>query len=137
MQVVIKASKTEPFRQGVLLYIGTINSQLCPVATVIGFMVERGSASGPLFTWSNGRYLTHDKFVLEARKALSAVGIKVDDYARHSFRIRAATTAAEKEGFANKNIRQVAKLSLYPMYKNISASNVQCGKEVITRIETV
>ena len=102
MQVVIKASKTDPFRQGVSLYIETTNSQLCPVAAVIGFMarfmVERGSASGPLFTWSNGRYLTRDRFVLEVRKALSAVGIKAEpeDYVGHSFRIGAATTAAER-----------------------------------------
>ena len=96
MQVVIKASKTDPFRQGVSVYIGTTNSQLCPVAAVIGFMVERGNSSGPLFTWSNGHYLTRDRFVLEVRKALSAVGIKAEDYAGHSFRIGAATTAAEK-----------------------------------------
>ena len=59
-------------------------------------MVERGSVSSPLFTWSNGHYLTCDRFVLEVRKALLAVGIKAEDYAGHSFRIGAATTAAEK-----------------------------------------
>ena len=75
-----KASKTDPFRQGVSLYIGTTNSQLCPVAAVIGFIGERGSISGSLFTWSNGHYFTHDRFVLEVRKALSAVGIKAEDY---------------------------------------------------------
>ena len=74
MQVVIKAPKTDPFRQGVSLYIGTTNSQLCPVVAVIG--------------WSNRRYLTRNRFVLEVRKALSVVGIKAEDYAGHSFRIR-------------------------------------------------
>ena len=93
IQVVIKASKTDPFRQRVKIYIGM---QLCPVAAVVRFMVERGSSVGPLFTWSNGHYLTRDRFVVEVRKALSSVGIKAEEYVGHRFRIGAATTAAER-----------------------------------------
>ena len=96
MQVVIKSYKTDLFRQGVSVYIRTTNSQLCPVVAIIGFMEERGRAGGPLFTWSNGHYLTRDWFMLEVRKAFSAVETKAEDYAGHSFRIGAATTAAEK-----------------------------------------
>ena len=57
------------------------------MATVIGFMIERGSASGPLFMWSNGRYLTWNRLVLEVRKALSAVGIKAEDCAAQEKRV--------------------------------------------------
>ena len=80
MQVVIKASKIDPFRQRVSVYIGATNSLLCPLAAIVGFMVERGSTEGPLFMWSNGRYLTRDRFVTEVRKALSSVGIQAENY---------------------------------------------------------
>ena len=132
MQVVIKASKTDPFRQGVSVYIGTTNSQICPVTAVIGFMVQRGGSSGPLFTWSNRHYLTRDRFVLEVRKALSAVGIKAEDYADHSFRIRAATHSGRKgcTRLTHKNIRQMAELSLYPVHKNPSASTCAMWQEL-------
>ena len=41
IQMVIKAShKTDPFRQGVSIYIGATSSQLCPLAAVMGFMVK-------------------------------------------------------------------------------------------------
>ena len=96
MQVVIKASKTDPFRQGVSVCIKATNSLLCPLAAVVTFMVERDSTEGPLFTWSNGRYLTWHRFVTEVRKALSSVGIQAENYAGYSFRIGAASTAAEK-----------------------------------------
>ena len=33
-------------------------------------MVIRGDASGPLFIWVNGRYLTQEKFVAGVRRAL-------------------------------------------------------------------
>ena len=75
MQIAIKASKTDPFRQGVSVYIGATNSLIYPLAAVVGFMVERGSTVDPLFTWNNGCYLTQDRFVTEVRKALSSVGI--------------------------------------------------------------
>ena len=95
MQVILKASKTDLFRQGTSLFIGATDSQLCPVAAVLSFMVARGRAAGPLFSWKNGCYLTKDKFVAEIRKVLTAVGLKPEEYAGHSFRIGAATTAAQ------------------------------------------
>ena len=79
MQVILKALKTDPFRQGTSLCIGTTNSQLCPVATVLSFMVAKERAAGPLFSWQNGRYLTRDKFVAEIREVLAAVGLKPEE----------------------------------------------------------
>ena len=63
MQVRIKASKTDPFRQGVTLHIGVTGGPLCPVAALLNYMVARGSKPGPLFIWEDGRYLTRDRFV--------------------------------------------------------------------------
>lgn len=96
LQVNIKASKTDPFRQGCTIYIGATKSSICPVAAVLSFMVARGSAPGPLFTWEGGQFLTRERMVAELRSALRARGIQAKDYAGHSFRIGAATTAARR-----------------------------------------
>ena len=95
IQVVIKASKTDPFRQGVTLHIGITGDPLCPVAAVLSYMVARGGSPGPLFTWEDNRYLTRHRFVISVRAALTEAGYVAKDYAGHSFRIDAATTAAE------------------------------------------
>lgn len=94
IQVSIKASKTDPFRQGVTIYIGATGGQLCPVTAVLSYMVARGSGQGPLFLREDGRYLTRESFVVGVRAALTIAGLKANDYAGHSFRIGAATTAA-------------------------------------------
>ena len=44
IQVTIKQSKTDPFRQGVELYLGKTGKDICPVCLVIG-----GAKPGPLF----------------------------------------------------------------------------------------
>ena len=96
LRVTIKASKTDPFRQGVTLHIGMAGGALCPVAAVLRYMVARWNAAGPLFCWEDGRYLTRDHFVKSVRAALTTAGYKAANYAGHSFRIGAATTAAQR-----------------------------------------
>ena len=93
IEVYIKASKTDPFRQGVRVYLGRTNSELCPVAAVLAYMVERQSSPGPFFKFVDGRYLTRARFVSEIRAALQAAGVPDSGYSGHSFRIGAATTA--------------------------------------------
>lgn len=92
----IKASKTDPFRQGVTIYLGRTYYEICPVSAILRYLVERGSAPGPLFTFRDGRFLTRERFVLAVREALAAAGVDTSKYSGHSFRIGAATTAAER-----------------------------------------
>ena len=94
IQVTIKSSKTDPFRQGVTLHIGVAIDPHCPVAAVLSYMVARGNTPGPLFIWEDGHCLTREHFVAGVRAALEAAGYVANDYAGHSFRIGAATTAA-------------------------------------------
>ena len=49
LQVNIKASKTDPFRQDVFVYLGRTNVDVYPVANILAYMVLRGSAPGPFF----------------------------------------------------------------------------------------
>lgn len=49
LQVNIKASKTDLFRQGVFVYLGQTNVDVYPVAAILAYMMLRGSAPGPFF----------------------------------------------------------------------------------------
>ena len=92
--VAIKASKTDPFRKGVTVHIGATKSQLCPVAAVLAYMVQRGPQAGPFFLFEDSHRLTRDRLVAEVRRALERAGVDPSHYSGHSFRIGAATTAA-------------------------------------------
>ena len=94
LEVRIKASKTDPFRKGISVYLGRTDTDLCPVAAILGYMVLRGSRQGPFFLFRDGRFLTRDRFVVQVRRALQVAGVDSSQYAGHSFRIGAATTAA-------------------------------------------
>ncbi len=96
LRVTIKQSKTDPFRQGVNLFVGRTGTDLCPVAAVLDYLRHRGTAAGPLFLFSNGRVLTRQRFVILVREALLTAGISQEKYCGHSFRIGVATTAATK-----------------------------------------
>lgn len=96
VQVQIKASKTDPFRKGVAVYLGRGSADLCPVAASLNYMVQRGPGEGPFFRFSDGRPLTRERFVAAVRSALRAAGVDCSRYAGHSFRIGAATTAAHQ-----------------------------------------
>ncbi len=90
----LKASKTDPFRQGVNIHVGRTGSTLCPVATLLNYLTIRGTNPGLLFHFQDGAPLTKSKFTSHLRKALSSRGINSSLYAGHSFRIGAAKTAS-------------------------------------------
>jgi hypothetical protein len=93
IQVNIKVSKTDPFRQGCIIALGQGRSPLCPVEAVLSYLSIRGGTSGPLFVRANGVPLTRTFFTERLRTLLSAAGI-AGRYSSHSFRIGAATSAA-------------------------------------------
>ena len=90
----IKQSKTDPFRQGVTIFLGRTDTPLCPVAALLPYLALRGPGEGPLFRFRDGRALTRPRLVTAIREALAKAGLRPDEYAGHSFRIGAATTAA-------------------------------------------
>ncbi len=94
VEVRIKASKTDPFQKGVSVYLGRTDSDICPVAAVLGYMVNRGTSPGPVSSRSNGHPLTRARLVGESRSALRQAGIDAARYAGHNFRSGAATTAS-------------------------------------------
>ena len=116
-EILIKASKTDPFRRGVSIYLGRGSCDLCPVAAVLNYMVQRGSAPGPFFRFVNGNYLTRERFVTAIRTALATAGINPSHYAGHSFRIGATTTAV-RQGVQDSFIKTLGRWesSAYTVY---------------------
>lgn len=96
LEVRIKASKTDPFRKGVSVFLGVTGGELCPVAANLNYMIRRGSHQGPFFLFANGSFLTRERFVNAVREALDKRRVDSSRYAGHSFRIGAATTAAQR-----------------------------------------
>ena len=108
LRVYLKASKTDPFRVGVHIYVGRTGNTLCPVTAVLYYMVARGRSSGPFFKFENGTPLTRMKFVDKVKEALSVAGVDCTAYSGHSFRIGAATTAAER-GISDATIKMLGR----------------------------
>ena len=94
IRVHIKASKTDPFRQGVFVYLGATGNDFCPVAAVSAYLAVRGREPGPFFRFASGAPLTREALVKQLRAALSQFDVDVSQYSGHSFRIGAATTVA-------------------------------------------
>ena len=90
VSLLIKASKTDPFRQGVLLRIARNDSHLCPVNALRHLDRVHPSRSGPLFTFHNGRFLSRrdiNRLLVQSTEGRMTVS-------SHSLRIGAASTAA-------------------------------------------
>ena len=95
VRVSIKASKTDPFRKGVSIFLGRTYNDICPIAALLAYLAAQGQqGAGPLFHFKDGHYLTRQCFVEHVRTALQQSGINPAHYSGHSFRIGAATTAA-------------------------------------------
>ncbi len=91
----IKESKTDRLRRGATVTLGWTGTGLCPVRAVLAFLVQRKAGPGPFFRDQAGDALTRKAFVAEVRKALVKAGIASQDISGHSFRIGAATAAAQ------------------------------------------
>ncbi len=98
----IKESKTDRQRAGAMVTLHKTGTDICPVESVLRFMVTRGAGPGPFFTDREGVGLTRRVFVEEVRKALAKKGASVEGISGHSFRIGAATAAAESGATAEE-----------------------------------
>jgi hypothetical protein len=88
--LVIKASKTDPFRQGVTIRLAANDSFLCPVTALRQFLLVHPTRTGPLFTYQSKKFLTPkdvNKLLVDTTNGLA-------NTTSHSLRIGAASTAA-------------------------------------------
>ena len=128
VQITIKQSKTDPFRQGVQLYLGKTDTGLCPVKAVWAYLATRDAIPGPLFKLANTQGLTRQEFSARLTRTLTAAGVPVKGYTTHSFRIGAATTAKEA-GVSDVHIKMLGcwKSDAYQLY-------VRTPKERLARL---
>ena len=87
LQVRLKASKTDPFRAGVDVFVDRTMCKLCPVAD------EEGQQLWTLICLQ--QWEARSRFATEVKEALTIAGVDSLCYSGHSFRSEAATTAAE------------------------------------------
>ena len=95
LRIRIKQSKTDPFRQGVDIYLGRTGEVLCPVRGILPYLAQRGNRPGPLFVYQDGRMLTRHLFSTAVDKLLTELHMDKRLYNTHSFRIGAATSAIQ------------------------------------------
>ena len=92
----LKASKTDPYRQGCSLLIAPSHRSVCVLRALRKYLALRlTSGTSPLYVFQSGNYLTRAKVTTIIRTLLQRLGISSELYASHSFRIGAATSAAE------------------------------------------
>ena len=94
VRVHLKRSKCDQFGAGADIILGRTGLPLCPVVAILKFIEIRGSSAGPFFRGSDAQPVLKAWFVEQLRGILAAVGLPQLEYAGHSFRIGAATTAA-------------------------------------------
>ena len=95
LRVIIKQSKTNPFHQGVTLFLGRKESSICPVTGILPFLAIRGSKVGPLFVLRYGRMLTRQLFSTFLDNILNELHLISEHNNTHSFCIGAATSIKE------------------------------------------
>ena len=84
IQVIIKQSKTDQFRQGVRLCLGKTGKAICPVSAILPYLAIRGAAPGPLFLYADGSFLTRQRFASAVTTTLQQAGIDDKRYTTHS-----------------------------------------------------
>ena len=108
LAVHIKAPKTDPFRQGISIYLGKSGVDVCPVSAILAYMLSRVNQPGAFFAYASGQPLTRKLFVSSMRAALRSQGVYASTYCGHSFRIGAATAAA-KNGVPDSLIKTMGR----------------------------
>ena len=95
MQLSIRHYKHQHSSRPVVLEIKA-KSHHCPLIVMKRYLRVRGSTSGPLFIFADHTPISASYFARRLAACLSHCGYDTTRYTGHSFRIGAATTAAER-----------------------------------------
>ena len=104
----LRQSKTDPFGVGCHVFLGRTNTTPCPVAAILNYLAARPTAPGPLFIFADGTPLSRPVLVSRLREALARAGVDSRHFAGHSFRIGAATAAAQA-GYSDSFIQSLGR----------------------------
>ena len=76
----------------------------CPVQLLLDYLVMRGNQEGAIFIRQDGTPVSRDEFSSRLSEAITVCGLDPSRYKGHSFRIGAASHAAER-GMSDSQIR--------------------------------
>ena len=122
MSIHIKASKTDPFREGCIVRVAAVSDAVCPVAAMRNYLSQRTYVHGPLFLLDQNCFLLRQDMVLLLRRCFpSNVYLNT-----HSFRIGGASMAASA-GIPDSQIQILGRWSsdAYRRYIHISDLSIQ------------
>ena len=108
VHLLLRQSKTDIFGAGVTIHLGRTGDILCPVSALLAYLARRPSTPGPLFLLQSGHPLSRHTLVTVVRETLASAGLEVSRFNGHSFRIGAATAAAEA-GLPDSTIQQLGR----------------------------
>jgi len=94
IQFHLKRSKCDQLGTGADVVVGATGEELCPVSAVVDYLRLRGARKGAFFLSPDGSVVLKSWFIEQIRSILASIGAPHHQYAGHSFRIGAATTAA-------------------------------------------
>ena len=94
LQLFLKQSKTDPYKQGTKVYMGTTDSTVCPVKAVLSYLQKRSTQPGPLFVTEKEKGWTRSTFCARLKSVLHKRKLDNNCYNTHSFRIGTATSAS-------------------------------------------
>ena len=124
VEIKLKASKTDPFRQGVTVRVAHNGSSLCPVTAIQRYREANPTLVGPLFQFQDGRYLTRQS-LMRVLNTIKPAGVA--NMSTHSFRIGAATAAAAA-GYPRWAIQALGRWAsdCYRRYVRLSDQTINC-----------
>ena len=100
MNLTLKSSKTDPFRESCIISYKAMNNPICPVMALRNYLVLRArinpSPVSPLFMLPDGAPLSRASFTCMLSTLCTCAGIASHGFTGHSFRIGAATAAARQ-----------------------------------------
>lgn len=127
MHIVLRSSKTDPFREGCTLLLYATGHRLCPVVAMKAYLAKRVSPnlSSPLFITSHGYPLTRPLFICLLHRVLKRAGFNPAMYNGHSFR-RGFATSASAAGVPDHVLMSLGrwKSSCYKLYIDTAHSVV-------------
>jgi hypothetical protein len=107
----VRFSKADQLGKGATIKLqSTGHLSMCPVLAVKGYLANRPAVSGPLLCHLNCTPLTRYQFSAILKKVLSVLDPQLKDYTSHSFRLGAASSAANR-GWSVEKIKESGRWS--------------------------
>ena len=110
VKVHLKFSKCDQLGKGIDVFLGRSGNRICPVAACLAYMAIHGPTPGPFFCGEDGAPLTKPQFVSLVHEVLTDAGLDATLYSGHSFRLGAATSAAQA-GMEDSTIKALGRWS--------------------------